>query len=85
MFEGFFGIIIGICAIAISIAWIILPFAVFGIKQRLDTMIELQRSALISTCQKPQKQETKQIHKLRVSSNFPPVKIPSNRAEAEQM
>lgn len=47
MFEGFLGIIIGICAIVITIAWIILPFAVFGIKKRLDLIYKEASSVSI--------------------------------------
>ena len=65
MFEGFFGIIIGICAIAISIAWIILPFAVFGIKQRLDTLIELQKLQIRSSTPSPRIARNRTEYELR--------------------
>ncbi len=38
---GAFGGVLIIFAIIIGILWIILPFAVFGIKERLDRMITL--------------------------------------------
>ena len=36
---GVFGVVLFIFAIIIGILWIILPFAVFGVKDKLDTMI----------------------------------------------
>jgi hypothetical protein len=40
-FTGTFGIILIIFLIILGILWFILPFAVFGIKRKLDTMIKL--------------------------------------------
>lgn len=38
-------VIIGVLfAVLVAILWVLLPFAVFGIKGRLDTLIELQRA-----------------------------------------
>ncbi|WP_167670807.1 hypothetical protein [Allopusillimonas ginsengisoli] len=40
-------VIIGaLFAIVVGILWVCLPFAVFGIKKRLDEMISLQRQAI---------------------------------------
>lgn len=33
-------------AIVIAILWVLLPFAVFGIKDRLDTLLEVERKQL---------------------------------------
>lgn len=41
-----FVICASILAILVSILWILLPFAVFGIKKRLDALILLQQQAL---------------------------------------
>ena len=39
--SGAFGVVLIISAIIIGILWLILPFAIFGIKDRLDTQIRL--------------------------------------------
>ena len=36
-------IVLGFLALVWILVWVFLPFAVFGIKERLDTLIRLQR------------------------------------------
>jgi len=39
MFGGLLGIVVVILVVIMSVLWFILPFAVFGIKDRLDRLI----------------------------------------------
>jgi len=39
-----FGLVIGVFVLALIILWIILPFAVFGIKDKLDKLIQIEKS-----------------------------------------
>ncbi|WP_296280294.1 hypothetical protein [Pseudoxanthomonas sp.] len=41
--TGSFGLLIMLFCAAVAILWIVLPFAVFGIKGRLDDLIAEQR------------------------------------------
>ena len=44
IFGGFAGIVLFIFAVALGIVWIILPFAVLGIRNRLDrVLVQLER------------------------------------------
>ena len=36
---GFFGIVLFLCAVVLGIVWIIVPFTLLGIRNRLDRMI----------------------------------------------
>ncbi len=40
LFAGTFGLILIIFLVVAAVLWFLLPFAIFGIKTRLDTMIE---------------------------------------------
>ena len=40
LFAGTFGLIFIIFLVVAAVLWFLLPFAIFGIKTRLDTMIE---------------------------------------------
>ena len=40
IFAGTFGLIFIIFLVVAAVLWFLLPFAIFGIKTRLDTMIE---------------------------------------------
>ena len=40
LFAGTFGLILIIFLVIAAVLWFLLPFAIFGIKTRLDTMIE---------------------------------------------
>lgn len=50
MFNNGLGIVIILFIVVLSILWFLLPFAVFGIKRRLDIMIE-QNNQLITLLQ----------------------------------
>jgi uncharacterized membrane protein len=43
LFGGFVGLFVVVFLVVLGISWFILPFAVFGLKGRLDTLIALQR------------------------------------------
>lgn len=43
LFSGTVGLLILLFLVVLAILWFVLPFAVFGIKARLDTLIEEQR------------------------------------------
>lgn len=43
MLTGEFGAIIVLLSVIMAVLWFCLPFAVFGIKARLDKSIQLQR------------------------------------------
>ena len=43
MFGGVVGLAVVLFLVVLGILWFVLPFAVFGIKGRLDTLIALQR------------------------------------------
>ncbi|TWH16196.1 MULTISPECIES: hypothetical protein [Pseudoxanthomonas] len=53
LFGGLLGVFVLAFLCVLAILWFVLPFAVFGIKGRLDTLISLQR------------QQTDQIASLR--------------------
>ena len=40
MFGGIFGLVIFLFLLVLAILWFILPFAIFGIKPKLDKIIE---------------------------------------------
>ena len=40
-FHGIINIVAGVLALVLFVLWVILPFAVIGIKGRLDRLIEL--------------------------------------------
>lgn len=43
LLGGFVGLFVVVFLVVLGILWFILPFAVFGLKGRLDTLITLQR------------------------------------------
>lgn len=43
LLGGVVGLFVVIFLVVLAILWFVLPFAVFGIKGRLDTLIALQR------------------------------------------
>lgn len=43
LFGGLLGVFVLAFLCVLAILWFVLPFAVFGIKGRLDTLISLQR------------------------------------------
>jgi len=44
LFGGTFGIIISLFLMVTAVLWFLMPFAVFGIKNRLDESIKEQRT-----------------------------------------
>ncbi len=45
---GLFGFAVAICLVVLAVLWFILPFAVFGTKQRLDRLIS-STNAVVET------------------------------------
>lgn len=43
LLGGFVGLFVVVFLVVLGILWFVLPFAVFGLKGRLDTLIALQR------------------------------------------
>lgn len=43
LFGGVVGLFVVLFLVVLGILWFVLPFAVFGLKGRLDTLIALQR------------------------------------------
>ena len=44
LFGGMFGILLFILAIVLGVLWVMIPFLIFGIRNRLDRMLRLMES-----------------------------------------
>ncbi len=47
LFAGTFGIVIIIFWVVVAVLWFLLPFAVFGIKRRLDVLVKNSGTSIV--------------------------------------